>query len=105
MDASRDISFPGFPTFPVVNEYHFKIFPKRLLPSQFINQGGDPYLYALYLRFSAACFVVDVFLNNKIGGLETSRYEKRHIRWNNEILTTSVQLFRIELKFMMKDKF
>ena len=51
--AFHDESFPGFPTFPVVHRWHLQHFDHRILPKQFINQSGDPYLFALYSRFGA----------------------------------------------------
>lgn len=88
--AFNDRAFPGFPTFPVIHRLHFTIFDK-LLPYQLINQGGDPYLFALYNRFKASQFAPGVDLENTLGGKnETTRYRKRHVRWNNEILSTGI---------------
>lgn len=90
--AFKDISFPGFPTFPVIHRFHFTTFKELVIPSQLFNQGGDPYLFALYNHFGASKFV-DAYLNNTLGGKETStRYVKRHVRWNNEILSTGINL-------------
>ena len=40
----------------------------QLLPKQFVNQGGDPYLYELYSRFGVAGWEVSCRLENTIGG-------------------------------------
>lgn len=45
--AMNDISFKGFPTFPVIHRWHINKF-KAILPRMFVNQGGDPFLYELY---------------------------------------------------------
>ena len=39
-----DISFHGFPTFPVINRLHLDIFDGDVIPQKkFQNQDGDPY--------------------------------------------------------------
>eukprot|EP00557_Chaetoceros_sp_GSL56_P014465 CAMPEP_0176484940 /NCGR_PEP_ID=MMETSP0200_2-20121128/4773_1 /TAXON_ID=947934 /ORGANISM="Chaetoceros sp., Strain GSL56" /LENGTH=514 /DNA_ID=CAMNT_0017881549 /DNA_START=1567 /DNA_END=3108 /DNA_ORIENTATION=+ len=78
--ALLDESFPGFPTFPVVHRWHMQHF-SSLLPKQFINQGGDPYLFELYSRFNASAFAIDCRLENRIGGDGDARYKKREINW------------------------
>mmetsp|Transcript_9513 Transcript_9513/g.15820 ORF Transcript_9513/g.15820 Transcript_9513/m.15820 type:complete len:114 (-) Transcript_9513:90-431(-) len=50
--ALCDLSFADFPTFPVIHRWHVNTFG-NVLPRQFINQGGDPYLFELYSRFNA----------------------------------------------------
>lgn len=50
--ALADRSFPGFPTFPVVGRIHLDIFGGEILPSCFVNQDGDPFLWQLYRRGS-----------------------------------------------------
>ena len=64
--AFNDLAFPGFPTFPVVHRWHVKKFGS-LLPKQFVNQGGDPFLFELYSRFGSAGWV-SCRLENTIGG-------------------------------------
>ena len=71
----NDLSFQGFPTFPVLHRWHLRHFGS-LLPRQFVNQGGDPYLYELYSRFNASAFCVDCRLENTIGGDGDARYKK-----------------------------
>jgi hypothetical protein len=66
--ALHDESFPGFPTFPVVHKWHFQTFQDILLPPQFDNQGGDPYLFELYKRIGASQFALECKLKNTIGG-------------------------------------
>lgn len=58
--AFHDQSFPGFPTFPVVHAYHLKVFDGLLLPSAFVNQDGDPFLFELYRRYGTSCILEDV---------------------------------------------
>lgn len=95
--AFNDLNFPGFPTFPVIHRFHMEVFG-TMLPHQFINQGGDPYLFALYHRYDTAVFV-DFSLANGIGGLfATTRYTKNHIRWNNEILSTGLDTLQKSLQ-------
>mmetsp|Transcript_5205 Transcript_5205/g.15151 ORF Transcript_5205/g.15151 Transcript_5205/m.15151 type:complete len:1022 (+) Transcript_5205:39-3104(+) len=86
----NDLSFPGFPTFPVVHRWHMKQFGS-LLPKQFANQGGDPYLYELYSRFNAASFCVDCRLENRIGGDGDARYKKHQINWSCQILNMGIR--------------
>jgi len=64
--AFNDVSFPGFPTFPVVHRFHLNTF-KTLLPRHFVDQGGDPFLYNLYSRFNASSFCSSR-LENTLGG-------------------------------------
>ncbi|QRV75675.1 hypothetical protein RhiJN_03690 [Ceratobasidium sp. AG-Ba] len=81
-----DITFPGMPTFPVVHLTHLEIFDGQVVPEEFINQDGDPYLFQLYCHFGASD-VVSCRLHNVIGGDNDARYEKRHIsNWTFEIL-------------------
>jgi len=83
--ALNDESFPGFPTFPVVNRWHIKQFG-TILPRQFVNQGGDPYLYELYSRYGASSFATDCQLKNTIGGDDNARYKKHEVNWKGQIL-------------------
>lgn len=46
----RDMRFSVFPTFPVIHRRHFENF-NHLLPVEFINQHGDPFLFEVYRRF------------------------------------------------------
>ena len=92
----NDISFPGFPTFPVIHRWHINVF-KTLLPKQFVNQGGDPYLYELYSRFNAACFVSGCRLENTIGGDGDARYRKHEICWQGQILSVNLKKLQSQL--------
>jgi hypothetical protein len=95
--AFNDNAFLGFPTFPVLHRSHMTVFD-RMLPFQFINQGGDPYLFELYRRFGCARFADGVYLTNTLGGkLSSTRYVKRHIRWNNHILSGGIQTLEAKL--------
>jgi len=88
--ALNDLCFPGFPTFPVMHRWHMDTFG-TLLPKQFVNQGGDPYLYELYSRFNAAEFVLSSRLVNTIGGDGDARYRKYHINWRDHILNMGLR--------------
>lgn len=85
----NDVSFEGFPTFPVVHRWHIKHF-KRILPRQFVNQGGDPFLFELYSRWNASSFVMNARLKNTIGGDRDARYKKYAINWHGQILKTNL---------------
>lgn len=87
--ALNDESFHGFPTFPVVHKWHIEKF-RSILPKQFVNQGGDPYLYELYSRFNTACFAVDCQLKNTIGGDGDARYKKHEVNWRGQILRLGI---------------
>jgi LPS sulfotransferase NodH len=95
--ALNDESFPGFPTFPVVHRWHINQF-KTVLPRQFVNQGGDPYLFEVYSRFGAAAFVADCRLRNTIGGDNYARYKKHEINWKGQILRLNLLLLSKYLK-------
>jgi glycosyltransferase involved in cell wall biosynthesis/LPS sulfotransferase NodH len=88
--ALKDQAFPGFPTFPVVHRWHVKNFG-TLLPKQFANQGGDPYLYELYARYGAAAFDISCRLENTIGGDGDARYKKHMIDWRRHILSMNLR--------------
>ena len=94
--AFHDTAFRGFPTFPVVHRWHHVTFGKRLLPSHFVNQGGDPYLFELYKRFGAARFA-DAALKNTIGGADEARYTKQRLRFEDDILTDGIQVVKAAL--------
>jgi hypothetical protein len=96
--AINDLSFPGFPTFPVVHRWHINRFGS-LLPKHFVNQGGDPYLYELYSRFNAAAFEVRYRLKNTVGGDGDARYKKHEINWRGQILRLNL----IHLKQFLSD--
>jgi hypothetical protein len=98
--AFNDVSFPGFPTFPVVHRFHLKTF-KALLPRQFVNQGGDPFLYALYSRFNASSFVSSK-LRNTLGGDSGARYLKHDINWKGQILSLNLLKLQKALKIPPK---
>ncbi|CAB9518602.1 3-beta hydroxysteroid dehydrogenase/isomerase family [Seminavis robusta] len=89
--AFCDESFPGFPTFPVIHKWHYQTFEGSLLPSQFDNQGGDPYLFELYKRLGSSQFALDCKLQNTIGGKHQARYTKQRLRFEDDILTASIK--------------
>ena len=88
--AFRDTSFPVFPTFPVVHRRHLAAFHGCLLPAQFVNQHGDPFLFELYRRLGAAEFTVRASLDNTVGGAQEARYAKQGVDWHGDILTRAV---------------
>jgi hypothetical protein len=88
--AMKDLAFPGFPTFPVVHRWHIDHFG-AILPKQFANQGGDPYLFELYSRYNAAAFEVSCRLENTIGGDGDARYQKHQINWRGQILSMNLR--------------
>lgn len=89
----NDLSFPGFPTFPVIHRWHIDHFGTLLTP-QFANQGGDPYLHELYSRFNAADMEVTCRLLNTIGGDGEARYKKHHINWRGQILSMNIRFMK-----------
>ena len=91
--ALRDVTFPGFPTFPVMHRWHIEKFGV-LIPKQFVNQGADPYLFELYSRFKAAAFEMTCRLENTIGGDNDARYKKHEINWRGQILRLSIMHLR-----------
>ncbi|KAI5982283.1 glycosyltransferase family 2 protein [Pisolithus marmoratus] len=75
--AFTDITFPGFPTFPIIHRTHMDIFSGRVVPDNFINQDGDPFLYQLYRRWNCSA-MVPLRISNVIGGARPARYDKQH---------------------------
>eukprot|EP00659_Diplonema_papillatum_P011134 gene11134-17115_t len=65
--ALNDVSSPAFPTFPVIGKTHLDIFG-RVAPPLFVNQDADPFLFAVYRRFSASAFAASVRVRNSVGG-------------------------------------
>mmetsp|Transcript_15623 Transcript_15623/g.34141 ORF Transcript_15623/g.34141 Transcript_15623/m.34141 type:complete len:1056 (-) Transcript_15623:63-3230(-) len=94
--ALNDLAFPGFPTFPVLHRWHLNQFGS-LLPRQFANQGGDPYLYELYSRFNAASFCAVATMKNGIGGDGDARYQKHNINWRGQILNMNLRKLKSAL--------
>ena len=89
----KDLAFPGFPTFPVVHRWHINHFG-MILPKQFANQGGDPYLFELYSRYNASAFDVSCRLENSIGGDDDARYTKHQINWRGQILSMNLRTLK-----------
>ena len=88
--AFYDEAFRGFPTFPVLHRWHFEAHG-HLLPHQFENQGGDPFLFELYKHFGASRFALDQRLHNTIGGKQDdTRYTKQRLRFESDILTRAL---------------
>lgn len=77
----NDLSFPNFPTFPVVGRAHYRIFNALIPPKRaknFVNQDLDPYLQRLYLKCGASPPVRRAVLVNTCGGNEDApaRYKR-----------------------------
>jgi hypothetical protein len=81
--AFRDRTFPVFPTFPVIHRSHYSVF-NCLLPIEFVNQHGDPFLFELYRRLGTAEFASLAALENTIGGAGDARYVKHDFQWCEE---------------------
>ncbi|KIY69659.1 glycosyltransferase family 2 protein [Cylindrobasidium torrendii FP15055 ss-10] len=75
--AFKDNSFPGMPTFPVMHRLHLDVFGGEVVPEEFINQDGDPYLFELYRRWGCSRMVQSMQLANAQGGEMEARYIKR----------------------------
>jgi len=90
--ALKDLTFIGFPTFPVVSRLHIEIFGQYAF-NEFINQGADPFIYAVYGRWGASIFAQDTWITNTIGGDEHSlpRYERAPVEWKFDILRRGVE--------------
>ena len=97
--AFRDLTMPGFPCFPVVHRTHVAIFG-NVLPPEFVNQGGDPFLFALYRRYGAAEFAPTASLRNTVGGGQEARYQKTSLsaQFSDKILARELGIFARELK-------
>ncbi|KAJ3252064.1 hypothetical protein HDU77_005456, partial [Chytriomyces hyalinus] len=87
--ALNDVTFPGMPTFPIVGRMHFEIFG-HLGPHVFVNQGLDPYLFALYRPYRAARFIEDATVSNRIGGEGLARYNKKHVYWTGPVIQEGI---------------
>jgi LPS sulfotransferase NodH len=94
--ALNDVSFPGFSTFPCVHRWHIDRF-QQILPRQFVNQGGDPFLFELYSRWDASSFCMDARLRNGIGGDNQARYVKHDINWRGQVLSSNLKMLEMHL--------
>ena len=88
----NDLTFPGFPTFPVIGKVHYEIFG-GLIPKQrmdaFFNQDLDPYLHRLYLKFGASPLLLNAHLSNNTGGNDGSEARYKRISaagWRDWVL-------------------
>ena len=99
--ALLDTVAPGFPTFPIIHKTHMEIFEGKIIPEDFINQDGDPFLFNLYRPYDAAHFAKNVHLENLKGGVELlnhpdyvqPRYDRVHIFWK-KMLHTHIETIR-----------
>lgn len=73
--ALLDAADPGFPSFMAIQSTHMKLFG-RMLPGEFVNQGGDPYLFELYRSVGAADVCASVTIRNFIGGMERTIFQE-----------------------------
>lgn len=97
--ALNDITSAGFPTFPIVTFLHMKMFNNTIIPHEFVNQDGDPYLWSLYRRYGASKFISEIELYNSVGGVElledksyiVPRYERQHIDWKGTVLQQGIR--------------
>ncbi|KAJ7107297.1 NAD-dependent epimerase/dehydratase [Mycena crocata] len=88
--AFTDCSFAGMPTFPIVHRTHLDIFWGIVVPDEFVNQDGDPYLFQLYRRWGCST-MIKPRINNLVGGSNEARYEKVHApNWTFEPLRKAV---------------
>lgn len=73
-----DAADPGFPSFPVIRASHFHHF-ERLLPPDFVNQDGDPFLMELYRCTGGVSDCMDVTVTNLRGKMTSllSRPQKQ----------------------------
>jgi hypothetical protein len=86
-----------------VTEMHMEIFHGNMIPNEFINQDGDPYIWALYRRFGDSLFLPEVRLFNEVGGVQLlesptymePRYKREYVEWQGEILERGVDQVRI----------
>ncbi|KAL1711089.1 glycosyltransferase family 2 protein [Schizophyllum commune] len=96
--AFKDETFAGMPTFPVVHRKHLDMFGGEVIPDIFVNQDGDPYLFAIYRRFGCSRMLEDCRLRNDIGGSVDARYTKESApKWSFETLRVGVSRLRDEL--------
>lgn len=91
--AFRDLTMPAFPSFPVIHRHHLEIFG-AVLPPEFVNQGGDPFLFELYRRYGASAFADTASLKNLVGGADAARYPKFGVRWQDSVLTRELEIFQ-----------
>ncbi|KAF8209690.1 nucleotide-diphospho-sugar transferase [Mycena galopus ATCC 62051] len=82
-DLSRKTESPqGF----VVHRLHMDIFEGSVIPSAFINQDGDPFLFQLYRRFGSSK-MASFRIRNVVGGSNDARYTKEHLKeWTFDVL-------------------
>ncbi|KAL0949076.1 hypothetical protein HGRIS_009171 [Hohenbuehelia grisea] len=89
--AFTDISFPGMPTFPIIHRTHLDIFNGEVVPEDFINQDGDPYLFQLYRRWGVSK-MFPYRIENGCGGSNEARYDKVHAKqWTFDVLDKGIK--------------
>lgn len=74
--ALVDKAYPNFPSLLVLHRLHYIMHGSKILPKEFVNQDGDPYVYNIYTRWNASRMARDCVAVNKIGGHECACYEK-----------------------------
>uniref|UniRef100_A0A383VE35 Glycosyltransferase 2-like domain-containing protein n=1 Tax=Tetradesmus obliquus TaxID=3088 RepID=A0A383VE35_TETOB len=93
----NDAADPGFPSFPVLRATeHLRLFG-RLLPDCFLNQGGDPYLAALYRRWPGRLAMLpEVTVINKVGGVQRSDQQYSEPRYSRHSIGKEVMLQQLK---------
>ncbi|KAJ7505295.1 NAD-dependent epimerase/dehydratase [Mycena galericulata] len=90
--AFTDCTFEGMPTFPIVHRVHLDIFGGIVVPDEFVNQDGDPYLFQLYRRWGCSK-MIEPRISNHVGGSNNARYEKIHAAdWTFRTLQDGVSI-------------
>ncbi|RIB29881.1 Glycosyltransferase Family 2 protein [Gigaspora rosea] len=88
--AFTEITFPGFPTFPVMSRLQIDIFNGEPFPPIFSNQDADPFLFQLYRRFGCSVMPKRIKLMNLIGGSKKPRYKRIFHDWSFSVLDNAV---------------
>ncbi|CAG8485352.1 11544_t:CDS:2 [Dentiscutata heterogama] len=88
--AFTELTFPGFPTFPVMSRLNIDIFNGEPFPDVFTNQDADPFLFQLYRRFGCSIMSKKIKLMNLIGGSKKPRYKRIFHDWSFSVLDNAV---------------
>ncbi|CAG8815292.1 16777_t:CDS:1, partial [Racocetra persica] len=88
--AFTELTFPGFPTFPIMSRLHIDIFGGKPFPQVFTNQDADPFLFQLYRRFGCSVLSKQLKLRNLIGGSRKPRYKRIFHDWSFSVLDEAV---------------
>ncbi|CAG8609049.1 8395_t:CDS:2 [Cetraspora pellucida] len=88
--AFTELTFPGFPTFPIMSRTNIDIFGGKPFPVIFTNQDADPFLFQLYRRFDCSFMSKHLKLRNLIGGSRKPRYKRIYHDWRFSVLDNAV---------------